>query len=531
MADLLDFLVYQPTGFWSTVLLLLKWLALGGTLVILGLTLGLMARGVERITLVRRYLRSKLAPLFAMVGVTLCTAMVIVVISVMGGFLEMMKEATHAIEGDVIITADLGGFPHYDVMIQRLEQNPAILAASPTLTTLGLIRMQEQTLSVQVIGIKPASMDRVVPYDTTLYWPQPQTLAASRDDALLKKLPEDQQLQVQIYKERFGQVDLKKLAMAMRAGSGDRELPGMVPGIEVSPDNFRMPDGSYNLLYNRSLGSAVTLTVVPMTTRGTLLEPQYRSLVVVNEFKSGLYEIDANRVYVPFELLQDMLKMNAAPQIDKETGEPTGREIPARTSNIIVRARPGVALDTVRTAVIDTVKALAKEHPEDMPPSLGVMTWREQHATFLNAVENEKGLVTFLFGFISIVAVVLIGVILRQLVVEKTRDIGILRALGATRGSIIAIFLGYGLVIGVIGGLMGFALGASIVWNINELQSLLGITIWNPQVYYFDKAPSQVDPFEVTIIIIAAVISSVVGAMIPALTAARLNPVESLRYE
>jgi lipoprotein-releasing system permease protein len=97
------------------------------------------------------------------------------------------------------------------------------------------------------------------------------------------------------------------------------------------------------------------------------------------------------------------------------------------------------------------------------------------------------------------------------------------------------IFLGYGLVIGIIGGGLGLLSAWLIVHNINELHAWLGrafnIAIWDPQVYAFDTIPNTMDPKETSVIVIVAVVSAVLGALLPALRAASLHPVEALRWE
>jgi lipoprotein-releasing system permease protein len=133
------------------------------------------------------------------------------------------------------------------------------------------------------------------------------------------------------------------------------------------------------------------------------------------------------------------------------------------------------------------------------------------------------------------VAVFLIFCIFYMIVVEKTRDIGIIKSVGATHAGVAGIFLGYGLTIGLVGSGLGFVFGWLIVHYINELHTWLGkamgIVIWDPQVYLFDKIPNTMNSVEVTIILAVAVLSAVLGSLIPSLVAANLKPVESLRWE
>jgi lipoprotein-releasing system permease protein len=164
-----------------------------------------------------------------------------------------------------------------------------------------------------------------------------------------------------------------------------------------------------------------------------------------------------------------------------------------------------------------------------------VRTWEEVNAVFIAAIEKEKGLVTILFGIISIVAIFLIFCIFYMIVVEKTRDIGIIKSVGATSTGVAGIFLGYGMAIGLVGAGMGLLVGWLVVRYINELHEWLGrITgqvVWNPEVYMFDTIPNTMNPNEVAVILTVAVIASVLGALVPAIRAARMHPVEALRWE
>jgi lipoprotein-releasing system permease protein len=122
-----------------------------------------------------------------------------------------------------------------------------------------------------------------------------------------------------------------------------------------------------------------------------------------------------------------------------------------------------------------------------------------------------------------------------MIVVEKTRDIGIMKALGASNGGVMKIFIGYGLLLGLVGAALGTALGLTITEYINEIEwalsKITGQEIFPRDVYYFDKIPTDVQAMHVALIDLGAVTIAVVFSVLPALRAALLHPVKALRFE
>ena len=170
------------------------------------------------------------------------------------------------------------------------------------------------------------------------------------------------------------------------------------------------------------------------------------------------------------------------------------------------------------------------------PPGIfTIKTWEQKQGPLLAAVEIETGILNVLLFLIIAVAGFGILAIFFMIVVEKTRDIGILKALGASSSGVMSIFLSYGLALGVVGSGVGVALGLLFVRYINEIEAVIaaitGRKVFDDKVYYFPQIPTRVDPGMLIWVTIGAIAIAVLASVFPARRAARLRPVESLRYE
>src|SRR6185503_10807208 len=168
-------------------------------------------------------------------------------------------------------------------------------------------------------------------------------------------------------------------------------------------------------------------------------------------------------------------------------------------------------------------------------PDFRVVSWMQENANILEALVVEKNVMFYLLFFIMIVAALCILSALITFVVQKTREIGMLKALGATDLQVSGLFLSQGALVGGIGDLIGFGLGMLALRYRNEFLHLLdrifGFQLFPPSIYGFHDLPSLIVPKDVILICGSAWIVCILGGFIPAWRAGRLKPVEALRYE
>ena len=180
---------------------------------------------------------------------------------------------------------------------------------------------------------------------------------------------------------------------------------------------------------------------------------------------------------------------------------------------------------------------LADEFARRIERTLGynAVTWHENQLAFFEALRQEKFMMFIILVFIVLVAAFNITSTLIMMVMEKQRDIGILRTIGVSSASILRLFMIEGLIIGLTGTAAGVALGMLLARYLNPIAEFIapifGIDLFNSQIYYFDQIPVEVVPRDVLIITVASVILSFLSTLYPAWSASRLDPVDALRHE
>ena len=256
-----------------------------------------------------------------------------------------------------------------------------------------------------------------------------------------------------------------------------------------------------------TVGDKITL-VSPQgrtTVFGTV--PRVRAYTVVALFQVGMHEYDNGFVFLPMAAAQLFFQTgDGATQVEVFVQDPT-------TVRAVTRA--------IRTALSGT--------------PVRIVDWQDSNSSFFAAVQVERNVMFLILTLIILVAAFNIVSSLIMLVKDKGRDIAILRTMGATRGAILRIFLLCGASVGVLGTLIGFAIGMVFCLNIESIrqliQSLSGTELFSPEVYFLSKLPAVVDPKEVAQVVAMGLGLSLLATIYPSWRAAKTDPVEALRNE
>jgi lipoprotein-releasing system permease protein len=448
------------------------------------------------------------------VSVMLGVATLIVVNSVMSGFSTKLRARLHGLLSDIVVDSiPFEGFADPESKMARIHSDPylndRIEAMTSTLEIFAMLQFKlpngEMVLRpVHLIGIDPEERAKIGGFAEYLQDPE-------------NRLHPSFQLRGEALKRyHFNNPVTIPVEIAVHV------VPGEPPPPEPPPEEEKVPEGiilgqaiaSYRPkgisadepvkdVYVLKRGDEVIITTV----KGRKLAPIPDLFVVTDYFKSEMSEYDGNYVFVSKKHLQKLRAMDN------------------RVSSIQIKLKS-----------YEDAKEVVQRLEAIFPmPYFKVQTWEDKQGPLLAAISVERGILNVLLFLIVGVAGFGILAIFTMIVVEKTRDIGILKALGASNGGVMKIFLGYGLLLGVVGAGLGTVLGLALTNNINGLEQILGkLTgqdLFPRDIYYFDKIPTDIQLLAVVMVNFGAVAISVIASVLPALRAALLHPVRALRYE
>lgn len=403
-----------------------------------------------------RYLRAKRKEGFISVitgisitAITIGVATLIIVMSVMNGFRHELMGRILGINGHIGIMSPAGyPFNNYQEAVKEIESIPHVTVVMPLIENQLLVTAGKAAEGAMVRGIDK--------------------------EALLKK---------KVLKDAVDGVNLAdyegdNVIIGLRLA----QKMGIVPGDEIT---LISPNGK-------------------VTAFGTV--PRMKAYKVIGTFEAGMYEYDANFIFMPLAAAQKYFGLkNAVTHID-------------------------VTLDNS-----EMVRPVKKALEGSVGIGAYVYDWQQTNAAFFNAIAVERNVMFLILTLIILVAAFNIITGLIMLVKDKGRDIAVLRTMGATRGMIMRIFIMDGAFIGVLGTTLGLLLGLLFCENIEAIrqfiQHIIGQELFSAEIYFLSRLPAEVNPTEVAAVTGISLVLSFLATVYPAYRAAKFDPVEALRYE
>jgi len=426
-----------------------------------------------------RYLKPKrtfvsVITVISVLGVTLGIAVLIVVISVMTGFDRQLQRAILGFEPHLRVVG--GDFMrNWREVLPGLEKVPGIIGAAPYVTGAVLVQREDpergQTRTVQAI-IRGINLAQEEQLMDIGKFVTGTSDMASDEVILGHRLAEDLGVAIDDHITIYAPGNIGTLVNELRRESDDP--------------------------------TAKSRTLADLRAEGGIVIPA--PMKVVGLFNSGTNSFDSSFILMPLHNAQELYALKDSVH--------------------------GIAVKTSDPYQIERVQAAIDLQFQGR---VGTISWYDENRARFDAIRMEKHVMFTILMFLVVIAAFCIMNTLITVTVQKTREIGIMKALGATPRQIVWVFLAQGMFVGLMGNLTGLGLGLTILHFRNPfrdwLSDRLGIVIFPPSIYEFNGIPAEVIPRDVTVICLSAFLICSLAAYIPAWIASRLDPVKALRYE
>jgi lipoprotein-releasing system permease protein len=438
-----------------------------------------------------RYLKAKrkqktisLNTLISMGGVTVGVAALIATLAVMTGFKEDLRDKILGTNSHIVVTdRTQDNIKDYREILGKVMKVSHVVAATPFIYRQVLLSSERNVHGVVLRGIDPATEGTVTDIRKNMYEGSLDSLARPADSTFGARTDDNGDIN-SVQEGGINPVPTKP-PPPKGEGTSAPTTPGIIIGRELAGRLGAFLGDRINVI------SPVGNTMGPMG-----IVPKIRHFTVVGIFDSGMYEYDSSLAYVSIKSAQDFFNLG---------DEVTGVEV--KVDDIFIADR------------------VAREIEKGLDIQYWARDWMRLNRNLFSALQLEKIMMFVILVLIILVASFNIVSTLMMIVVEKSREIAILKAMGATRKGVMRIFMIEGLIIGLVGVALGVPLGYGVCTFLQHFYTLPS------DVYYISHLPVKIRSVDVTLVSLSAVAISFVATLYPSWQAARLDPAEALRYE
>lgn len=413
-----------------------------------------------------RYLKAKRKQTFisvitfiSILGIMVGVTALIIVLSVMSGFEEELKEKILGVNANIVVTSFAGGMRDYGYVAEEVKKVDGVTGSTAFTYSQAMISAPGGVIGAVIRGVDTSTIGSV-----------------------------------SVIPERMKKGSLEDLNVPFGGGGSEERLPGIAIGKELA----------------RTIGAKVGDRVNVISPMGTMTPagqvPRMAAFEVSGIFELGMFEFDSNLAFISLENAQKFFRLG-----DTVTG-------------VEVKVADIYDAPEIADLIMTTLKG-----------SYWTRTWMEMNRNLFSALKLEKVAMFIILTLIILVAALNIISTLIMVVMEKNKDIAILKSLGATSRSVMKIFMIEGIIIGLAGTALGTAAGLAAALNLEKIvgfiEELFNFKVLPPSVYYIDKLPSKVEPTVVLAVVVLSISISFLATLYPSWQASRFDPVEGLRYE